>query len=112
MTKIINMDDLAEEPILTIVCDGVSHNAQPTTIEDFIANMKLVESLTPQSTFLDEIEVCIKVIGRAFPTIGEEKIRKWQVTAIQKVFAAVRGFDGQNASTGDEKSAEGNAPAS
>lgn len=109
MTQVINIDELVEEqPVLVIISKGKEHKALPVSIDAFVKNLKMIETLNEKSSFADEIEVCIQVIANSFPTLAVEEIRSWQVQTIQKIFAAVRGMDGQNAEVSGEA---GNPPA-
>jgi endo-1,4-beta-mannosidase len=93
MTKIVNIDALREESPFVLVIGDAEHKMQVATVQDFIENMKLIEGLGTNPSMTDEIEISIKVIARAFPTIPEKDIRQWQVSTIQKLFDIARGAD-------------------
>jgi hypothetical protein len=110
MTKVINIDALREEAPFVLVIGGVKHEMKIASVDDFIENMGLIEGLGTNPSFKDELEVSIKVIARAFPTLTEKEIRSWQVATIDKLFRISRGEDVLGEA---EAPAEGNAhPAS
>lgn len=109
MTKVINIDALQEEAPFVLVIDGKEHPMKIASVQDFVENMKLIEALGTNASFVDELEVSIKVIARAFPSLTEDEIRGWQVSVIDKLFRISRGEDVLSES--DLKEAhEGNAP--
>lgn len=103
MTSVINIDDLIDEkPLLVIKSKGVEHAARPTSVGDFLANLKAVEGLKVNSSQSEEIEVAMGVILRSFPTLTREEVEGWRIDAIQKIFQAVQSVDGNNAEGQDE----------
>lgn len=109
MTKVLNFDELLSEPAYTVIIKGVEHHMQTPTLEDFIANLKDMEALAAAPNMLAEVEATARMIARAFPTLTEADVRQWPVPAIERLFATIRGFDGDTTVT--EASAEGNAAA-
>lgn len=111
MTQVVNFDALQDEPPFILEIGGKSHPMKIASIQDFVENMRLIETLGANSSFLDELEVSVKVIARAFPTLTEDEIRGWQVGTIDKLFKLSRG---ENIFETPEAKAEGevgNAPA-
>jgi hypothetical protein len=108
MTKVVNFEALQDEPPFILMIEGKEHPMKIASVSDFVENMKLIEKLGANSSVADEIEVSIKVISRAFPSLTEDAIRSWQVTTIDKLFRIARGEDIFATESGDE-SAEGNA---
>lgn len=111
MTKVINIDALREEAPFVLVIGDVKHEMQVTSVADFIENMKMIETLGVSPSLVQEIEVGVKVILRAFPTLTDAEVRSWQLPTIQKLFEIARG--GEVAADLPDTSAPGNAqPAS
>lgn len=110
MTKVVNFEALQDEPPFILMIEGKEHPMKIASVGDFVENMKLIETLGLKSSASEEIEVSIKVIARAFPTLTEAQIRTWQVTTIDKLFRIARGEDifATEAEAADG-SAEGNA---
>lgn len=106
MTTVINLQEIAQEPDVVIVTkDGKRHAMQPTTVQGFIDNVKLVEELGTDSSVVQEMEVMIKIITKAFPTIGEDEVRSWPLENLQSISDLARG---QNAElTKDPQSEDG-----
>lgn len=93
MAQIVNIDALVEEPPFILEIAGEQHPMKVFSVEDFLTNMKEIEKLGANPAFADELELAIRIIGRAFPTLGEEAIRKFQVSTIDKLFRISRGED-------------------
>ena len=93
MTKIVNIDALQEESPFILVVGGVEHPMKPFSVDDFISNMRLIEGLGANPKFTDELDLSIKVIARAFPTLDETVLRSWPVSTIEKLFRISRGED-------------------
>lgn len=100
MTKIINIDALQEEPPFTLEIGTEKHPMKVFSVEDFLTNMKEIEKLGTNPKFSDELELSIRIIGRAFPSLGEDRVRQFQVSTIEKLFRISRGED-PNATPGD-----------
>lgn len=93
MTKILNIDDLVEEAPLVIEMRGKKHEMKPSTMGDFIANMKDLESLSAAPGVVAETEITVRIILRAFPTLTEADVMSWPTAAIGRIFDIVRGID-------------------
>jgi hypothetical protein len=114
MTTIINFDDLKSEPPVILVIEGVRHPMKNADVETFIENMSALEKLGMAATAKDEIDVIVGIIARAFPTLTDAQIRKWELDQIKKISDIARGIGGEIVSTDeakiDEANASGNAP--
>lgn len=94
MTKVLNVDELlAREPAIVLVIDGERHTAILPTVEDFLENLKDMEALSAAPDMKSEIEMTVRMIVRAFPSLNEDRVKKMPVEAIEKLFAIVRGID-------------------
>lgn len=107
MTKVINLADLAKEPEVVIVTtDNVRHAMKPATVQSFIDNVKLVESLGTNASVVEEMEVMIKIITGAFPTISEAEVRSWPLENLQSISDMARGQNGELVTTDEAKAQE------
>lgn len=114
MTQFINLDEIKREPLVTIQVNGQKHEMRTATVEDFIENMKAIESLGKNASLVQEIEVMIGIVARAFPTLPENDIRSWPIDNLQKLSEIARGLGGEIVTDNPEKAKEaeksGNAP--
>lgn len=115
MTKIINFDEIQKPAAVAIVYKGKRHEMVDATVDSFLTNMKAVDSLGLDASPIDEIEVTIGIILRAFPTLTDKLIREWTLDMIKQLGEIARGAGGEVASTDEdeikEANASGNAPA-
>ena len=110
MAHIINIDALVEEPPFILEIGGVQHPMRVFSVDDFLVNMKEIEALGANPAFADELEVAIRIIGRAFPTLGEAEVRKFQVSTIDKLFRISRGEDPAKLASGASEGEAENPP--
>lgn len=105
MTKIINLDSLKQEALIIIEVEGKRHEMKTASVDSFIENMKAIEGLGLNASPIQEIEVIIGIVARAFPTLDEKQIRSWPITTIQHLSEVARGVNGEIA-TADEAAAK------
>lgn len=110
MTKIINFDDLKKPAPVAIVIDGKKHDMKVASVDTFIANLKAIEGLGVAASPIQEIEVIVGIVHRAFPTLSEKQIRSWEITTIQALSDIARGVSGELVT--DDKDAAEEAKAS
>mgnify|MGYP001354347228 CR=1 FL=1 len=111
---VIKLESLVRPSPLVIEVEGVRHELVPASVETYIQNMRDIEALALNASPVDEIELAVKLIGRAFPTLKAADIRGWSVDVIYQLAAIARGESGEVASTNEadaKPSAEGNVPA-
>ncbi|MDE4297086.1 hypothetical protein PXK56_18015 [Phaeobacter gallaeciensis] len=107
MTTVINLNELAKEPDVVIVTsDGERHAMKPATVQSFIDNVKMVESLGTNASVVEEMEVMIKIITGAFPTISEDEVRGWPLENLQSISDLARGQNGELVTTDEDKAKE------
>lgn len=100
MTKLINIDALQEEPPFILQIGEEEHPMKVFSVDDFLINMKEIEKLGTNPSFSEELELSVRIIGRAFPTLGEARVRQFQTSTIEKLFKISRGED-PNAAPGE-----------
>lgn len=108
-TKVLNIDDLKSEVLYVIEVDGEEHKLVAPTVQDFLDNIADLEALAAAPNIKEEINVSVRMIVRAIPTLTEERVKSWPLTAIERLFNVVRGYD-QNGEV-VEKDEEGNVAA-
>lgn len=106
MTKIINLDTLKREPLVSIVVDGKRHDMQDATVETFIENMTALQNMSMNASPIEEIEVVLGIVLRAFPTLTDKQIRSWPLDTIRQLSEVARGVNGEVATTDAEQAAE------
>jgi hypothetical protein len=110
MTKIINLDAVADEPSVIIEVDGKRHPMVKPTVASFLANMKLVEELGLNPSPVKEMEGGIAIIRRAFPSITEKEMQAWPLERIQRLVDISRSMAGEVATQNEAEATSGNAP--
>ena len=110
-TKIVKLENLVRPTPLIIEVDGVKHPLVAATVETYIANMRDIQALAINADPVAELELGVKLIHRAFPTLSEKQIRGWTVDVIHQLAQIARGASGEVATTDEAElpSAEGNA---
>lgn len=106
MTKIINLDSLASEPLVAITIGGKRHEMRTATVNTFIENMKAIESLGLNASPVKEVEVIVGIVARSFPTLTEDEIRNWPLDMIQKLSEIARGAGGEFVTNDADKAKE------
>ncbi len=107
MTTVINIKELAAVPAVIIVDENdVKHEMKSATVQTFIDNVKLVESMGTNVSAVDEMEAMIKIILGAFPTLTEEGVRGWPLEVLSNISDLARGQNGEIVTTDEDKAAE------
>lgn len=114
MTNFLDLDAVAEETKYSFKLDGVTHELKITTVDDFIENTRLIESLGTSATMDDEIKVIVKILCRLLPSLNEERLRKLTLPQLRKLNEWARGAGGEKTETAPaaEAPSEGNVQAS
>lgn len=115
MTNFLNLDEVKPTIEFSFQLNGKRHELVPATVETFIANMNDLKSLGVNADPIDELQVMLKMIGRAFPTITEKELKKLTLDQAKAISEYARRANGEvvetTTDTGAEGDAEGNAPA-
>ncbi|QIG75621.1 hypothetical protein EVC20_050 [Rhizobium phage RHph_Y2_17_1] len=107
--------DAVESPVnFTVKFKGVEHKVEETSVSDFIATARAIESLSVDASVEKELEVSISIINRCLPTIPVEDLRTLKLSQLQAIKDFVMTANGEKAEeakpAGDGEGASGNAP--
>jgi hypothetical protein len=110
---IIDLDAVVPQREVVVKLDGKEHKLAAITLEDYLLNTKLIQQIAagqgPETDLEKEFEVALDMVGRAFPTIGADRLRKLTLDQLNKLSDVARGNDGtQVAKQEEEKTAEAN----
>lgn len=109
-TKVIKLESLVRPTPLIIEIGGIKHPLVPATVDTYIENMKDIEALSLNASPIEELELAVRLIVRAFPSLTSAEIRSWSVDVIHQLAQIARGASGEVATTDDaEPVPEGNA---
>lgn len=106
MTKIINLDELKREPLVSIIVDGKRHDMHEATVSTFIENLTALEGLSMNASPIEEIEVVVGIVLRAFPTLTDKQVRSWSLDVIRHLSEVARGVNGEIATNDADEAAE------
>lgn len=93
MTQFLNLDEFETKIDKRVKLNGVTHEFQPFSVEDFIDQLKEMEDFTkreevPVSEYMTHM---VGIVHRAFPTIPEDELRKLSMPKLKKLTDFVRG---------------------
>lgn len=92
----LDLDAVAEErPEVTLKLDGKTHVLQQATVESFIKNTKLLQSLGVDGDMEAETGTVIKIIRSSFPTITEDRLWKLGLDQLGAVMKFARENNGE-----------------
>jgi len=109
MTKVLNLDNLAEGKERELVLFGKTYKVLGMTVANFIATTKAAEKLTDESTFAEQVEATVETIQRAVPGIEREVLLTLSLEQLRAVIEFVRGEEPEGAEPvveGDEAKKE------
>lgn len=111
-TKYLDLDAVSSTVDFTIKFNGKEHKVIETTLEDFIANDKLVREQGLQGDLASEIQVMVKIIRRSIPTITEEELMKLSFSQLNSIRDFVTTANGEKAEVAEPagEGASGNEP--
>jgi hypothetical protein len=110
-TNFLDLDAVAPEVDLTVKLNGKKHKLKPLSVEDFIKNTQDQMSLSGASNVEDEVNLVLKMLTRAFPTIAEDELRAVPLNKLWKLLEFARDNNGSG-KVEDEARAEQEAKAS
>ncbi|SER25835.1 hypothetical protein SAMN05216548_1144 [Faunimonas pinastri] len=107
--KYLDLDaiDLTENEFV-VKLGGVEHHLKPVTVEDFVENTKLIQSLGVSGKLEDEVDTVIQMLVRAFPTMTVEQLKKLELVKLNALLDFAHKNNGQKQG---EASAEAEATA-
>ncbi|MBY3231880.1 hypothetical protein [Rhizobium laguerreae] len=96
MTKVINIASLRKPAAVVIETeDGKKHEMVPATVDTFLENLKDVETLGLDASPIQEAELTIRAIQRAFPTIDRKEIGGWDLDVIKSLYEMIITVNGE-----------------
>lgn len=107
--RILNIDELVSKRVNpSIIINGTRHELKPASLQNFIDTMKEIEMLGTEPSLMKEIEVTIRIIERAFPTMSKEEVGGLPFDMLQQIADFARSQGEEVVST--EENASGNVP--
>lgn len=85
MTNYLDLDSVASEAEFVLKLNGREHKLKVATVNTFVQNMKDLEGLSMNATAGEELEVAVKIVQRAFPTIPEDELRELSVLQVKAI---------------------------
>lgn len=95
-TTFIDLDAVVSNPV-TISFQGVDHKLKPVTVEDFVANMKEIQELGTAPGFDKELDLTLRMLSRAFPSITKESFGSMSIEQMQRLVSTIHEMNGQEA---------------
>ena len=105
--KYLDLDSVDSGLEVVVKLDGVEHKLQQVTVEDFIANTKLLQNMKAEASLEEEVEVVITMLLRAFPTMNREQLRKLSMAKLNAILDFAQKHNGSKDGESEAKS-EGN----
>lgn len=105
--------DAIESPVdFTVKLNGKEHRVVETSVSDFIATARAIESLSVGASVEQELEVSLSIIQRTLPSIPEDELRKLKLSQLHKIRDFVMTANGEKAEEVKPaaEGSEGNAP--
>lgn len=72
-------------PTITVSITGKSHILQEATVQSFIDNVRDMEQMRRTNHVVEELEIIMRIIMRAFPTIEKEELSKLTLTQLNEL---------------------------
>ena len=104
-TNFLDLDAVAPEVELTVKLNGKKHKLKPLSVEDFIRNTKDQIALSSVGDVESEVNLILKMLVRAFPTLTEEELREVPLNKLWKLLEFARENNG-SAKVEEEAKAE------
>lgn len=110
-TKFLDLDAVKPETGFTLKLNGAKHDLVETDIETFIENSKDIERLGVTSSSTEELQLTIRMIKRAFPTILESELMKLKLSQLKAIndFALTANGEKAEEQISGESEADGEA---
>lgn len=107
MTKLLDLDAIAEAVTLTVKLGGKEHRMKTPSVKELATTIKEMETLSLNASMSTEIDAMMNVLGRSFPTIGRETLEDLNPEQVKQLFQFTL-----NAITGnvEKEDDQGNAP--
>ena len=95
--KYLDLDSFGDASEFTVKLDGTEHKLAALTVDDFIFNTKLIQSLGTAPDIESELSAVVKMLTRAFPTMTEEMLRKLEIRKLNAILEFAHSNNGQRA---------------
>jgi len=110
MTQYLDLDALVNVE-KTVRFKGKEHKLKHVSVQDFVDNVKLAQSLGPDAGIEKEVEATITMLLKAFPTMDRADLMDVPLEALNKILAFAQANDGSDAVKGAaEADAKANPP--
>lgn len=93
MTKVLNLDALAEKEVRELSLRGKTYKVREMSVADFIATSRLAQEISDDASFAEQMEASVKLIQRAVPEISVEDLHTLNLEQLAAVAKFVRGED-------------------
>lgn len=103
----LDLDAILPERV-GVKINGVTHIIQEVSVETFIENMKLVQSVGENIAPEEEIELIVKLTSKSLPSLGEDGLKQLTLPQLRNLLEYVRKHNGENDQPASGEGAEGN----
>lgn len=107
MTKLLDLDAIAEAVVLTVKLGGKQHKMKTPSVKELATTIKEMEALSLNASMSTEIDAMMNVLNRSFPTIERDTLEGLTPEQVKQLFQFTL-----NAITGnvEKEDDQGNAP--
>lgn len=104
MAKVINIASLRKPaPVVIETEDGTKHEMIPTSVGDFLTNLKEVEDLGVNASPIQEAQLILNAVSRSFPTLPRAELETWPLDIVRNVYVSVIIANGEHVADSPEK---------
>lgn len=96
-TNYLDLDSVEADIDFTVKLNGKEHRVRESSVSDFLANVRAIESLAVGASVEKEYGVIIGIIQRALPTVPEEELQALRLTQLHKIRDYVMTVNGEKA---------------
>ena len=96
-THFLDLDEVdANAKQVVIKLDSVEHKLTPITVQDWIANTKMIQSLQAAEGDVEkEIDAMISMITRSFKTLEHDTLKQLPLAKLNKIMEFARANNGE-----------------
>ena len=105
--KYLDLDAIAEESQFTFKLNGKEHQMRVATVATFAESMREIQTLALDASVESELEVIVRLVKRAFPTMSNEEVQNLTLPQLRHINDFVFDAIGGNG-TMQSKDAQGN----
>ncbi|OCP21897.1 MULTISPECIES: hypothetical protein [unclassified Ensifer] len=96
-TTYLDLDSVEADIDFTVKLNGKDHKVKESSVSDFLANVRAIESLAVGASVEKEYEVIIGIIQRALPTVSAQELQGLRLTQLHKIRDYVMTANGEKA---------------